>query len=150
MGFSTSLENVSTVYDASQPLLAGISTLSTKILELTPAAIEATYGLRSNNEDYRNKDLRLYLAGKGCDGFEYGVSFDERESEDIIIAVNDEISLVCDSRTLEFVRGSKIDWVDDDRGKGFLVENPNHRKFRGKFYKKSEWKTKILTELHNQ
>jgi iron-sulfur cluster insertion protein len=124
--------------------------LNTKILELTPAAIEATNGLRSNNEEYRNKDLRLYLAGKGCDGFEYGVSFDERESTDVIIAINDEISLLCDPRTLEFVRGSKIDWADDERGRGFLVENPNHRKFRGKFYKKSEWKTKILTELQSQ
>jgi iron-sulfur cluster assembly accessory protein len=117
---------------------------------MTPAAIEAAYAFRSNNEEYRGKDLRLYLSGKGCDGFEYGVSFDERESDDIIMPVNDKISLLCDPRTLEFVRGSTIDWVDDERGKGFLVENPNHRKFRGKFYKKSEWKSKFMEEMRNQ
>lgn len=124
--------------------------MNAKILELTPAAIEATYAFRGNHEEYRDKDLRLYLAGKGCDGFEYGVTFDEREPDDVIVPINNKINLLCDSRTLEFVRGSTVDWVDDERGKGFLVENPNHRKFRGKFYKKSEWKTKVLRELRNQ
>lgn len=117
---------------------------------MTPAAIEATAEFRRKTEEYRNKDLRIYLAGKGCDGFEYGVTFDARASDDLIVPISSTISLLCDSRTIEFVRGSTIDWADDERGTGFIVNNPNHRKFRGKFYKKSAWKTKVIAELRNQ
>lgn len=112
-------------------------------IEFTDQAISATHRLRSEVQEYRDKDLRVYLAGKHCDGFEYGVSFDTREDGDTVIPIETTFNVLCDPQTLEFVRGSKIDWVDDERGKGYLVSNPNHKKFRGKFFKKSEWKSKL-------
>jgi iron-sulfur cluster assembly accessory protein len=112
-------------------------------IEITESAISATDQLQSEVAEYREKDLRIYLAGKHCDGFEYGVTFDTRESADTVIPVKTSFNLICDTQTLEFVRGSTIDWVDDERGRGYLVLNPNHKKFRGKFYKKSEWKSKL-------
>ena len=113
-------------------------------IEITGSAIAATNRLQSEVSEYQGKDLRIYLAGKHCDGFEYGVAFDHRDNGDSIIAVEKTFSLICDTQTFEFVRGSTIDWVDDERGRGYLVMNPNHKKFRGKFYKKSEWKSKLV------
>jgi iron-sulfur cluster assembly accessory protein len=112
-------------------------------IKMTDSAIDATCQLRLENPEYRIKDLRLYLAGKQCDGFEYGVSFDTREIDDKVIPIDKTINLICDPRTLEFVDGSTIDWVNDERGKGYLVINPNHKRFRGKFFKKSAWKEKL-------
>lgn len=112
-------------------------------IEITETAVLATFQLREEVPAYAGKDLRLYLAGKHCDGFEYGVAFDDREADDEIIPIGDSINLVCDLKTMEFVRGCTIDWVDDERGKGYLVTNPSHKKFRGKFFKKSEWKSKL-------
>ena len=107
---------------------------------MTPEAIAATRELRVSNPAYAGLDLRLYLAGKGCDGFEYGVAFDSGHDDDVKFNVADDVTILCDDKSLEFVINSVINWVDDERGRGFLVENPNHKKYRGKFYRKSSWK----------
>ncbi|MFK7823882.1 MAG: HesB/IscA family protein [Oligoflexales bacterium] len=109
-------------------------------------AIINALDLRKNNPDWQEKSLRLYLEGKGCDGFYYGVCFDEAKPEDLRLAQSfggESIDLLVDSDTLKFTDGSQIIWVDDERGKGFLVENPNHRKFRGKFFKRSNWEQRL-------
>ena len=112
-------------------------------LTLTESAIGVTNAFIAKNEEYRGKYLRIYLSGKGCDGFEYGVTFDNKEDADKVISIPGTIDLICDERTFEFVEGSEIDWVDDERGQGYLVNNPHHNKFRGKFYKREVWKSRL-------
>ena len=118
-------------------------------LILTDPARSAAKQLQAEVSDYLGKDLRIYLAGKGCDGFDYGIAFDDRETDDIVVPLNEAFALLCDKKTMEFVCGSTIDWVDDSRGRGFVVNNPNHKKFRGKFFKKSEWKSRLATDTDN-
>ena len=86
--------------------------------------------------------LRLYLEGKGCDGFYYGVAFDHAMPSDHHFP-HGEVDVIVDADSLRFVTGSTIDWVDDQRGRGFLVDNPAHKKYRGKFYKKSFWRERL-------
>lgn len=111
------------------------------LITLTPRAIEAACSLRAGNAEWTKFDLRVYLSGKGCDGFEYGVSFDARQDVDLAEAF-DSIVTIIDPETAKYVGGSTIDWVDDERGRGFLVENPNHKKYRGKFFKRKGWEEK--------
>jgi iron-sulfur cluster assembly accessory protein len=86
--------------------------------------------------------LRVYIEGKGCDGFYYGVAFDdERRVDDTEFEVGG-LTVVIDKDSLSFMEGSEVIWVDDERGKGFLVENPRQRAYRGKFYKRKEWQAK--------
>jgi iron-sulfur cluster insertion protein len=118
-------------------------------IELTERAAEMAIKLAAENSEYSGKVLRLYLDGKGCDGFFYGVSFDQPSPQDLKFSSNNTV-IVVDSDSIEFVDGSNIDWVDDERGRGFLVENPNHRKFRGKFYKRSNWQTKLEEKLRQR
>ena len=113
-------------------------------ITLTENALAAAAAFQRDEAQFQSLDLRVYLSGKGCDGFEYGVTFDQRMTEDLAFKVSDRLSVICDPSSIEFLQGSSIDWVDDERGRGFLVNNPNHRKFRGKFYKKPEWKAKLL------
>jgi iron-sulfur cluster assembly accessory protein len=97
--------------------------------------------------NYNNTDsLRLYLEGKGCDGFFYGVSFDSKTREDLDLGAigGSPLRLITDQDTYEFVKGSRIEWVQDERGTGFLVENPRHSKYRGKFFKRDVWKQKLI------
>lgn len=117
-------------------------------IRLTDAAIKATQDLVAADATRMGQSLRLYLEGKGCDGFYYGVSFDEATQEDIHFP-HGAIDLIADPDTLEFCEGSVIDWVDDERGRGFLVENPGHRKFRGKFYKRKVWQDRLLEKKRN-
>lgn len=109
---------------------------------LTPGALAQALELQRTTPEYSGLPLRLYIEGKGCDGFYYGVNFDKAEPDDLHFSI-DELECIVDNRTLLFCKGSTIDWVDDERGKGFLVENPKEKSFRGKFYKKSTWRTRL-------
>jgi iron-sulfur cluster assembly accessory protein len=69
--------------------------------------------------------LRVAVNGGGCSGFQY--AFDvtqEREPEDLVIEKAGAIVLV-DSVSLDFLRGTRIDFVDDLIGQSFKIENPN-------------------------
>lgn len=116
----------------------------TMIVTLTTKAIDAARRLRDENPEWATLDLRVYLSGKGCDGFDYGVTFDSRHETDVVETFGD-VTTIVDAETVKFVRGSTIDWVDDERGRGFLVENPNHKKFRGKFFRRKNWEDRLLS-----
>lgn len=114
---------------------------------LSEEAISVAVEMKNSDPEKSDDSLRVYLEGKGCSGFNYGVTFDKSDDKDIVLPQStkkgDTIDLVIDKDTFEYVKGSHITWVDDERGKGFLVENPNHRKFRGKFYNSPKWKKKL-------
>lgn len=109
------------------------------MISLTDRALKMALQLAEDNELYRGLPLRVYIEGKGCDGFYYGVSFDPKNESDISFIQN-EIEIIIDPDSLMFMKDSTVDFVNDERGTGFVVNNPNHKKFRGKFYKKSVWK----------
>ena len=115
-------------------------------VQMNQEAVKQALKLQQDHPEWSRLSLRLYLEGKGCDGFYYGVSFDEPTPSDRHLPQGDGgcIDLIVDSETQEYVNGSKIIWVDDERGTGFLVENPSHKKFRGKFFKRKVWKDKLL------
>ena len=108
-------------------------------IHLTELALENAKRLQKENKDFQGKSLRLYIEGKGCDGFYYGVCFDNKDKEDHSL-IQDEIELILDEETLYFCQGSNIDWlVHEELGEGFIVNNPHQKKFRGKFYKRKSF-----------
>lgn len=69
--------------------------------------------------------LRLAVDGGGCAGFTYKFELaDEPESDDAIAETNG-VRLVVDPVSLELVRGSAVDFVEDLGGAAFRVANPN-------------------------
>jgi iron-sulfur cluster assembly accessory protein len=69
--------------------------------------------------------LRLAVDGGGCAGFTYSFALaDAPEAEDLI-AETDGVKLVVDPASLELVRGSAVDFVEDLGGATFKVTNPN-------------------------
>lgn len=108
-------------------------------IKLTDRAVACTVELARLPEYSNYGVLRIYLAGKGCSGFNYGVQFDDQRPEDLLFPQAEGVMLVCDADSYVFLKGALIDYVDDERGKGYWVENPHHRRYRGKFYKKKMW-----------
>jgi iron-sulfur cluster insertion protein len=92
--------------------------------------------------EHAGKALRFYLDGKGCDGFFYGVAFDRPAQGDLAYS-QDGLAMIVDTESFRFMHSSTVAWVDDELGRGFIVTNPNHRRYRGKFFKKAAWKTKL-------
>ena len=69
--------------------------------------------------------LRLSVEGGGCSGFQYKFGMAEAPEADDLIAETDGVRLVVDSISLDLVRGSQVDFVDNLGGAHFAVTNPN-------------------------
>ena len=69
--------------------------------------------------------LRLAVDGGGCAGFSYKFELaDQADSEDVV-AETAGVKLVVDPVSLELVKGSAVDFVEDLGGAAFRVTNPN-------------------------
>jgi len=69
--------------------------------------------------------LRLAVDGGGCAGFTYKFGLADAPESDDAIAETDGVTLVVDPISLDLVRGSAVDFVEDLGGAAFKVLNPN-------------------------
>jgi iron-sulfur cluster insertion protein len=69
--------------------------------------------------------LRLAVDGGGCAGFTYKFYLAERQETDDAVAETDGVRLVVDPISLDLVKGSAVDFVEDLGGAAFKVVNPN-------------------------
>jgi len=68
--------------------------------------------------------LRVGVRGGGCSGFQYQLAFDEQRESDVVCESHG-LKLLVDRDSLQFVRGSTIDYEETLQGAGFKVNNPN-------------------------
>ncbi|UZK67909.1 iron-sulfur cluster insertion protein ErpA [Sphingomonas sp. M1-B02] len=68
--------------------------------------------------------LRLSVEGGGCSGFQYKFGMADAIEGDDTVAETAGVKLVVDSISLDLVRGSQVDFVDNLGGQAFKVENP--------------------------
>ena len=69
--------------------------------------------------------LRLAVEGGGCSGFQYRFDLAETIESDDVAVEQDGVKLVVDMVSLDLVRGSAVDYVEDLGGSAFKVTNPN-------------------------
>jgi iron-sulfur cluster assembly accessory protein len=69
--------------------------------------------------------LRLAVDGGGCAGFTYKFDLAEAADDEDSISETDGVKLVVDPMSLELVKGSAVDFVEDLGGATFRVTNPN-------------------------
>ena len=69
--------------------------------------------------------LRLGVDGGGCAGFTYTFELAETVEPDDTVAETDGVRLVVDPVSLDLVKGSAVDFVEDLGGAAFRVTNPN-------------------------
>jgi len=69
--------------------------------------------------------MRVAVLGGGCSGFQYNFSFEEGRNEDDLLIERDGASVVVDSTSLELLKGSELDYVEEMVGSSFQVKNPN-------------------------
>ena len=75
-------------------------------------------------QDKPKAGLRLYVAGGGCSGFQYGLAFDDKNDGDHIIDSHG-VTLLIDEQSAKYLDGSEVDYVESVMGEGFKVNNPN-------------------------
>ncbi len=68
--------------------------------------------------------LRIFVSGGGCSGFQYGFSFDEKQENDDTLIESGGVSVLVDPASLNYLRGSEVDFVEDLTGAQFVIRNP--------------------------
>jgi iron-sulfur cluster insertion protein len=69
--------------------------------------------------------LRVFVQGGGCSGFQYGFTFDEITNEDDTVMTKNNVSLLIDSMSFQYLIGAEIDYKEDLTGAQFVIKNPN-------------------------
>ncbi len=70
--------------------------------------------------------LRVFVAGGGCSGLQYGMAFEQNIMDgDTVVTTDSGVRLVVDPTSLMYVQGANIDFVDSLMGGGFRIDNPN-------------------------
>ena len=102
-----------------------ITETETSAISLSTAASEAIKNILAerNLEGYA---LRVYVAGGGCCGVNFGMALDNNIREvDTTFHLNG-VQVVVDEVSIDYLRGATIDFVNDPvRGAGFAVDSPS-------------------------
>lgn len=86
-----------------------------------------------NENQLNNHFVRVSVQAGGCSGFIYGLGFEEKSeltSDDVVKEYGDLLVAV-DKKSLLFLDGTTVDWIEDLNQRGFKFDNPNAKKTCG-------------------
>lgn len=99
------------------------SATETSVITMTTAAAEKVRELLTQEND-PTLGLRIFVAGGGCSGLQYGMTLDEEQDGDTVLSQGD-FNVLVDEMSIGYITGSEVDYVDSLMGAGFTVNNPN-------------------------
>ncbi len=98
--------------------------VETPVLTVTPlAAAKIQELLQARN--IPGYALRVFVAGGGCSGLQYGMAFEQDPQEFDTVVETDGVRLLVDPTSIMYIGGATIDFVDSLMGGGFRIDNPN-------------------------
>lgn len=69
--------------------------------------------------------LRVFISGGGCSGFQYGFTFDENLIEGDTVIEKNQVKLLIDPMSYQYLVGGEIDYTEGLEGAQFIIRNPN-------------------------
>ena len=75
-------------------------------------------------EGNKNLNLRVFVSGGGCSGFQYGFTFDELVNEDDTVMEKSGVKLLVDPMSFQYLIGAEIDYQENLQGAQFIIKNP--------------------------
>ena len=94
------------------------------LVTMTPNAVKKITALLAE-ENNPALNLRIFVQGGGCSGFQYGFTFDESVNEDDFSLDIDGAKLLVDSLSSQYLQGAEIDYTESLAGSQFAIKNPN-------------------------
>jgi iron-sulfur cluster assembly protein len=99
--------------------------VTTETITITPTAISAVRDILAERK-LEGYALRVYVAGGGCCGVQFGMALDNNVHQNDMTFESDGVKVLVDDQSINYLRGAKIDFVNDPtRGAGFLVDSPS-------------------------
>ena len=89
------------------------------MLTLTPSAKSYLSTVQPEGEY-----VTLSVDGGGCAGFQYKFEFDNLKKKHDIIIETSKVNVLIDDISLNLIKGSKIDYVNELIGSSFKISNP--------------------------
>ncbi len=91
-------------------------------VELTESAVRRIAEILKTEPD--GSFLRIGVDGGGCSGFSYTYKIEtERGDDDLILDEGGALVLI-DQVSLQFLRGCRVDFINNLMGRMFKIENP--------------------------
>ena len=95
-----------------------------EMVALTPLAAEKLQAIMQE-KNLAEHGLRVFIAGGGCSGFQYGMAFENTMEEGDFVFESSGVRLYVDPASAMYLEGATVDYVDSLMGGGFKIENPN-------------------------
>ena len=100
---------------------------NTNTISLSPAAAQAVQNIM-NEKNLEGYALRVYVAGGGCGGPQFGMALDNNIHAVDTTFESEGVKVVVDEVSIDYLLGASIDFINDpQRGAGFVVDSPNAR-----------------------
>jgi iron-sulfur cluster assembly protein len=108
---------------------AVLTEMKTEVLDAPAISLSATAEgkLREllNARNIPNHGLRVFVAGGGCSGLQYGMAFEAQARDFDTVIDQNGVKLFIDPTSMMYLSGANIDYIDSLMGGGFKIENPN-------------------------
>ena len=99
--------------------------LQTTSVSLSASAAEVVRGLLKQRNLDESYGLRVFVTGQTCSGFQYGMGLENKPGETDTTFESEGLKVIVDEASMQYMSGATVQYIDDERGKGFLVDNPN-------------------------
>ena len=94
------------------------------VVNITDKAVEKAKNLLQE-KGIEQGALRVFVAGGGCSGYQYGMSLAQEAEEDDLVLEHGGVRLLVDPESAPLLQGAEIDYVEDVMKSGFTIFNPN-------------------------
>lgn len=106
-----------------QTLPEGVRLGNENLVAVTPSAGKKIQDLLVKEEGANY--LRLAIVGGGCNGLSYKMKFVNNTRQGDILVESQGASVIIDSKSALYLRGTNLDYSNDLIGGGFKFSNPN-------------------------
>ncbi len=97
----------------------------TALITLTQTAADKLLAIMKEKGLAGTHGLRVFVSGGGCSGLQYGMTFDDNPRPVDAVFEQHGLRVIVDPRSLPYLEGASIDYVDSLMGGGFQIDNPN-------------------------
>ena len=94
------------------------------MITLTPTAADQLQKVMQE-KGLESHALRVFVSGGGCSGLSYGMTFAEGPDIGDQVFEANNMKVVVDPGSVQYLDGAEIDYIDSLMGGGFRIENPN-------------------------
>jgi iron-sulfur cluster assembly accessory protein len=94
-------------------------------ITITDQAASKGIEMLAREEGLKSPGLRVKIIGGGCSGLSYRMAFENGPAEGDEVFTHNGFTVFVDKKSLFFLNGSELDYVDALSGAGFRFKNPN-------------------------